>query len=76
VRGSIDAGPVEPKQLPSELTQTTKKRRVSIGRPGPMMSSHQPGVGSFGLDAACAEGERPVKIRTALSRFGPSVPQV
>ena len=42
VAGLIDAGEVEPNGLPSELMQMTKKRRVSIGRPGPIMSSHQP----------------------------------
>ena len=50
----------------------TKKRRVSIGRPGPTISSHQPGAGSSGDEAAWADGESPVKINTALSpaRFG------
>ncbi len=37
--------------------------------PGPTISSHQPGVGSSALEAACADGDRPVKISTALSRF-------
>jgi len=76
VAGSGDAGPVEPKQLPSEFTQMTWKRRVSIGREGPTISSHQPGAGSAGEDAAWAEGERPVKISTALSRAALSRPQV
>ena len=53
VAGLTDAGDVEPNGLPSELTQMTKKRRVSMGRPGPTMSSHQPGDGSAALDAAC-----------------------
>ena len=30
-------------QPPSTLTQMTKKRSVSNGRPGPTMVSHQPG---------------------------------
>ncbi len=42
VAGLIEIGEVEPNGLPSELMQMTKKRRVSMGRPGPIMSSHQP----------------------------------
>src|SRR5262245_13715552 len=57
VAGSTDAGPLDPKQLPRELTQMTNQRWVSIGRPGPIMSSHHPGVLSSGDEAACAEGE-------------------
>lgn len=56
----MDAGPVEPKQLPSEFTQTTKSRSVSSALPGPIIGSHQPGRGSAADDAAWAEGERPV----------------
>jgi hypothetical protein len=37
-----DIGPVEPKQEPGLLTPITKKRRVSMGLPGPTMLSHQP----------------------------------
>src|SRR6478672_13841455 len=76
VAGSIDAGPVEPLQLPSVFAQITNQRFVSIGLPGPIISSHQPGEGSAALDAACALGDRPVRIRIALSRAAPSVPQV
>jgi hypothetical protein len=48
VDGSIDSGPVDPKQLPRLLTPTTKKRLVSSGLPGPTMLSHQPMLsGSF-----------------------------
>jgi homoserine acetyltransferase len=36
------SGPVEPWQPPRLFTPTTKKRLVSIGRPGPIMLSHQP----------------------------------
>ena len=43
VAGSIDAGPVEPLQLPSEFTQITNQRSLSIGLPGPSIASHQPG---------------------------------
>ena len=71
--GSIDAGPVEPKQLPREFTQITKYRLVSIGLSGPSMSSHHPVPGSSGEEAAWAEGDSPVKIRTALSRSRRSV---
>ena len=72
----MDAGPVEPLQLPSGLTQTTYQRRVSIGLPGPSMASHQPGVASASQEAAWASGERPVRISTALSPAAFSVPQV
>ena len=74
--GLILAGPVEPKQLPSELTHTTKYRLVSIGLPGPSMSSHQPAEGSLGDEAAWAEGESPVKIRMQLSLASSNSPQV
>ena len=74
--GLIEAGPVEPKQLPNELTQTTKKRVVSMGLSGPTMSSHQPAEGSSGEEAMCADGERPVKTSTALSACGLSAPRV
>ena len=67
---------MDPKQLPREFTQRTKKRRVSMGRPGPITSSHQPGAGSSGEEAACADGDRPVKISTTLSRAPFSSPQV
>ena len=43
VAGLVDAGPVVPMQPPSTFGQITKKRSVSIGRPGPTMVSHQPG---------------------------------
>ena len=54
----------------------TKKRRVSIGRPGPIMSSHQPGAGSSVDDAACADGDRPVKIRIGVVVAEVRSPQV
>src|SRR5512143_1764324 len=66
VDGSIEAGLDEPNGLPSEFTQTTKNRRVSIGRPSPTIVSHQPGRGSSGDDAACADGDSPVNSSTAL----------
>ena len=74
--GRSTPGSSEPNGLPSELMQMTKKRRVSIGRPSPIIDSHQPGVGSAGDDAACADGDSPVKIRRALSRASFSSPQV
>ena len=61
--------------LPIELMQTTKNRRVSIGLPAPIIDSHQPGFGSAGDDAACADGDSPVKSSTVLSRAAFSVPQ-
>ena len=74
--GSGEAGPVEPLQLPSELTQTTNQRRVSMGLPGPSMASHQPGSGLASFEAAWASGDRPVTINTALSRAAFKLPQV
>ena len=76
VAGLIEIGEVEPNGLPSELMQMTKQRRVSMGRPGPIMSSHQPCVWSSVDEAACAEGDRPVKIMTALSWRTAGSPQV
>jgi len=76
VSGLIEAGPVEPLQLPSEFTQITNQRSVSMGLPGPSIASHQPGSGLPSLLAACASGERPVTISTALSRAALSAPQV
>ncbi len=75
-RGSIDTGLEEPNGLPSELMQTTKKRRVSIGLPSPSIDSHQPGLGSAGDDATCALGDSPVKITMVLSRASFSCPQL
>ena len=76
VSGLLDAGPVDPLQLPSEFTQSTNQRSVSIGLPGPSIASHQPGSGLPSLDAACASGDKPVTISTALSRAGFNLPQV
>ena len=76
VAGLIEAGPVEPKQLPRELTQTTKNLFVSMGLSGPTMSSHQPAEGSSGDEAMCADGDRPVNTSTALSALGLSSPKV
>ena len=49
VSGFCEPGPLEPWQPPRLLGQTTKKRLVSIGLPGPMQLSHQPGRGSSAL---------------------------
>src|SRR2546425_8420304 len=76
VAGLTEAGPVEPKQLPSELAHTTKKRLESIASPGPIIPSHQPSLESCGEEAACADGESPVNSSMALSRASFSVPQV
>src|SRR5688572_12497816 len=75
VTGFTEAGPVEPKQLPSEFTHITNQRSVSMARPGPIIFSHQPGVVSAAAEAACAEGLRPVNSRMALLRSLLSVPQ-
>ena len=42
VAGSIDDGPVVPRQPPSRLVETTKNRSVSKALPGPIIPSHQP----------------------------------
>src|SRR6478609_2926236 len=60
VAASIDAGPVEPLQLPRLLTHTTNQRSVSIALPGPTIASHQPASGLPALAAACALGDSPV----------------
>ena len=49
VSGLMELGPVEPWQPPILLRLTTKKRLVSMGLPGPMHSSHQPGFLSSSL---------------------------
>jgi hypothetical protein len=75
VAGFTDAGPVDPKQLPSEFTHITNHWFVSMARPGPIIFSHQPGEVSSAEEAACAEGLRPVNSRMALLRSLLSVPQ-
>ncbi len=44
VAGSIEAGPLDPMQLPSTLAQTTKWRAGSIGLPSPTIRVHQPSL--------------------------------
>ncbi|MNH30592.1 hypothetical protein D3C79_908960 [compost metagenome] len=46
VAGLTLLGPVLPLQPPRLFRLTTKKRLVSIGLPGPMQLSHQPGLRS------------------------------
>ena len=77
VAGLIDAGPVEPKQLPSEFTQMTNQRLVSMERPGPIIA-FPPAFARVLLATicACAGGERPVNSRMALLRSAFSSPQV
>ena len=50
--GARLAGPVVPMQLPSTLAQSTKKRFVSIGLPGPTIRLHQPGLPVIGCGLA------------------------
>src|SRR5690606_916149 len=76
VAGLMEAGPVEPLQLPSEFTQITNQRLVSMALPGPSIGSHQPMAGLSAWLAAWASGDRPVTIRMALPASGASVPQV
>jgi len=52
VAGSIEAGPEDPKQLPSELTQMTNKRSVSMASPGPTIPCHHPFARIGGEEAA------------------------
>src|SRR5690242_10631031 len=42
VAGSVDHGPVVPRQPPSRFVDTTKKRSVSKALPGPIIPSHHP----------------------------------
>src|SRR6185312_471618 len=76
VAGFVEAGPVEPLHEPSVFAQMTNQRFVSMYLPGPIISSHQPGEESSAPDAACALGERPVRMKTALLRAASSVPHV
>ena len=46
--GSTVRGPVLPLQPPRLLSETTKNFLVSMGLPGPMQVSHQPGLASSG----------------------------
>lgn len=51
---AADLGPEEPMQLPMTLGQTTKKRLVSTGQPGPTIRVHQPGLPVMGwFEATC-----------------------
>ncbi|MNY22550.1 hypothetical protein D3C86_1561710 [compost metagenome] len=47
--GLMLLGPVEPLQPPRLFKLTTKNLLVSIGLPGPMQLSHQPGLRSLTL---------------------------
>src|SRR2546430_1619707 len=71
----MEAGPVDPKQLPSELTQMTKKRSESMARPGPTIPCHHPLLGSAGEEAAGAGGEGPGNSSSALWRAALGGPQ-
>ena len=58
-------------QPPSTLAQMTKKRSVSIGRPGPTMVSHQPGLPVTGWAfATCWSPVSAWQTSTALERVG------
>ena len=73
VSGSIELGPVEPRQPPSRFVQTTWQRSVSNARPGPIIESHQPtprtsvspALGTSGVTpAACASPESAWQTRS------------
>jgi hypothetical protein len=76
VAGLIEAGPVEPLQLPSELTQTTNQRSVSIGLPGPSIASHQPGSGLSALAGGVRVGRQAGEDQDRRCRGGVESPQV
>jgi hypothetical protein len=72
VRGSSEAGPVEPMQPPTTFEQMMKWRSGSIGLPGPTMRPHQPGLPVLGwTEATCWSSVRAWQTRTAfdLSAF-------
>ena len=48
VVGLMATGPVLPLQPPRLFSETTKNLLVSMGLPGPMQASHQPGFASSG----------------------------
>ena len=48
VAGSTESGPVLPLHPPRLFSETTKNFAVSMGLPGPMQLSHQPGLRSSG----------------------------
>jgi hypothetical protein len=63
VAGSIEDGPVVPRQPPSRFGQMTKKRSVSTGRPGPTSVSHH--------SVACASPVSAWQTKTAGAAGSP-----
>ena len=62
---------------PANSRTSRSSGRCRCGAPGPIIASHQPGLGSCGGRRPRApSGDRPVKIRIALSRAAFSRPQV
>ena len=49
---------VEPLSLPSEFTQITNQREVSMALPGPVIASHQPGRGIVGVGSRVRTGRQ------------------
>jgi len=75
VAGSIVAGPELPMHDPSTLAQTTNNRSVSIGRPGPTIAVHHPGLPVRGCgEATYWSIVSAWQISTALPASGASVP--
>ena len=73
--GRGERGPVEPMQPPSTLAHSTKKRSVSMGRPGPTTCVHQPGLPVKGwVSATYWSPVRAWHTSTALERVAFSVP--
>ncbi len=78
-------GPVLPLHPPSAFAHTTKNSSVSIGRPGPITSSHHPGANELGCSAVagsatpevtCASPVSACSMRTAFVHAALSVPKV
>ena len=77
VRGSIELGPVVPLHPPSRFDEITNSRSVSIGFPGPIIVSHQPGRELLPwCPAAFASPVRAWQTYTAFVRAAFRVPYV
>ncbi len=78
-RGRASSGPVVPLQPPSRFDEITKQRSVSIGLPGPIIVSHQPGrvpgpdacrVRVAGQRVADVDGVRALGVERAVRLVG------
>ena len=73
-RGGSGRAETRPERVVAENHRS--QRFVFSGRPGPIMSSHQPGSGLSAFECAWLLGERPVVRRSTLSFAGGSLPHV